>query len=455
MPALPEGEDAPPTVIAIGTVTLVVLVVVIILYIAWGLYQQHLSQRRYLQLQEQQKREQDEQMAAAAERRAALNAKAQQRLNEAAARNADRGNQEVYKRAQVAREFAEKQRELQKEQQRVALEKHERTRQAAKEREEEDADKRDEERRAMLAAMEEQARQQMEAAQESADRTERQGKMMAKEAARRLAEYNARIAERERAVEQAGQRPTDVAERYSIKDAIPDAAKTAGGAPSPRLSPSAQRVVMPRRAWLPSKGWKSDREGGEEEVGDGVQATLAQPLAQPLAQRPRHHVAVHARLRRGECRDAGAQGQQCLPVLRAPRLGPIRGQRQRSGCTRTRYIRRLLWVQRASARARASHHALIGVTVGRHSEQRSTGPLQYRHWNRARCPAVIYCLIRTLWRLMRAEASACRGGMSTYVCDEALRWRLACRLRFFTRVECVSDSEVSLCLVCGVCLCFV
>ena len=81
----------------IGAGIFVALVAAILGYISWTFYKRHTSHRRYLQLQEQQKREQDELMSAAAERRAALNARAQQRLDDAAARNADRGNDEVYK----------------------------------------------------------------------------------------------------------------------------------------------------------------------------------------------------------------------------------------------------------------------------------------------------------------------------------------------------------------------
>ena len=101
-------------------------------------------------------------------------------------------------------------------------------------------------------------------AQESADRAERNGKMMAREAAKRLAEHREKMEALERQNELVGMRPDDVSERYAIKPAVPDAAKTQPKSPSPHLSPNSQRVVMPRRAWLPSKGWKSDREGGED-----------------------------------------------------------------------------------------------------------------------------------------------------------------------------------------------
>lgn len=112
------------------------------------------------------------------------------------------------------------------------------------------------------------------AAMSRAEMAEKMGKLQAKMAAQRLKEYRERQEAEEAANSLIGQRSEEVSQHCDIKPPLPEGifepvlgeerpqgVSRWGG--SSGLSPSAQRTSPRRRMWLPSTGWKSDREGGE------------------------------------------------------------------------------------------------------------------------------------------------------------------------------------------------
>lgn len=110
----------------------------------------------------------------------------------------------------------------------------------------------EEERLAALAA----AAAREEAAKAYEEQRAAAAKRAARAAAQRLADYKAKMAAHEAELHRLNERPAELGQHCDIKPPVP----TFTPLPANSLAPQPMRS---RRMWLPSRGWGTDREGGE------------------------------------------------------------------------------------------------------------------------------------------------------------------------------------------------